>query len=112
MRRLGYQSYGTHGSDNGAMVSRELGLLNPKGFLGLHVLQLFSFPSGDPAEFEKLSPSDYAGLEHMQWFQSVGGYNAINARGRRPSPSASPTRRSASWPGASCSTRSATAPAS
>jgi hypothetical protein len=43
------------------------------------VLQLFSFPSGDPAEFEKLSPSDYAGLEHMQWFQSVGGYNAINA---------------------------------
>jgi pimeloyl-ACP methyl ester carboxylesterase len=79
MRRLGYESYGTHGSDNGAMVSRELGLLNPKGFLGLHVLQLFSFPSGDPAEFEKLSPSDYAGLEHMQWFQSVGGYNAINA---------------------------------
>ena len=79
MRRLGYTSYGTHGSDNGAMISRELGLLNPKGFLGLHVLQLFSFPSGDPAEFEKLSPSDYAGLEHMQWFQSVGGYNAINA---------------------------------
>lgn len=79
MRRLGYDSYGSHGSDGGAMVSRELGLLNPKGFLGLHVLQLFSFPSGDPAEFEKLSPKDYAGLEHMQWFQSVGGYNAINA---------------------------------
>ena len=56
MRRLGYDSYGSHGSDGGAMVSRELGLLNPKGFLGLHVLQLFSFPSGDPAEFEKLSP--------------------------------------------------------
>ena len=79
MRRLGYDSYGSHGSDGGAMVSRELGLLNPKGFLGLHVLQLFSFPSGDPAEFEKLQPKDYAGLEHMKWFQSVGGYNAINA---------------------------------
>jgi pimeloyl-ACP methyl ester carboxylesterase len=79
MKRLGYQTYGSHGSDGGAMVSRELGLLQPKGFLGLHVLQLFSFPSGDPAEFEKLSPKDYAGLEHMQWFQSVGGYNAINA---------------------------------
>ena len=79
MRRLGYDSYGIHGSDNGAMVARELGLLDPAGFLGLHVLQLFSFPSGDPAEFEKLEPQDYAGLEHMQWFQSVGGYNTMNS---------------------------------
>jgi pimeloyl-ACP methyl ester carboxylesterase len=79
MRRLGYDSYGVHGSDGGAMVSRELGLLNPPGFLGLHVLQLFSFPSGDPEEFATLEPKDYAALEHMKWFQSVGGYNAINA---------------------------------
>jgi pimeloyl-ACP methyl ester carboxylesterase len=79
MRRLGYQSYGIHGSDHGAMVARELGILNPEGFLGLHVLQLFSFPSGDPAEFERLEPQDYAGLEHMQWFQKVGGYNTMNA---------------------------------
>lgn len=79
MRRLGYDSYGVHGSDNGAMVARELGLLAPEGFLGLHVLQLFSFPSGDPAEFEKLEPADYAALEFMQWFQKVGGYNTMNA---------------------------------
>ncbi|UOQ90086.1 epoxide hydrolase [Agromyces endophyticus] len=79
MRRLGYAEYGIHGSDNGALVARDLGLLNPEGFLGLHVLQLFSFPSGDPAEFERLEPQDYAGLEHMQWFQSVGGYNTMNA---------------------------------
>lgn len=79
MHRLGYSEYGIHGSDNGALVARELGLANPEGFLGLHVLQLFSFPSGDPAEFEHLEPQDYAGLEHMQWFQSVGGYNTMNA---------------------------------
>lgn len=79
MRGLGYQRYGIHGSDNGALVARDLGLLEPEGFLGLHVLQLFSFPSGDPAEFERLEPQDYAGLEHMQWFQSVGGYNTMNA---------------------------------
>lgn len=79
MRRLGYDRYGVHGSDHGAMVARELGLLEPEGFLGLHVLQLFSFPSGDPSEFERLEPQDYAGLEHMQWFQSVGGYNTMNA---------------------------------
>ena len=79
MRRLGYTAYGVHGSDNGALIARELGLLEPEGFLGLHVLQLFSFPSGDPAEFERLEPQDQAGLEHMQWFQSVGGYNTMNA---------------------------------
>jgi len=79
MRRLGYDSYGIHGSDNGALVARDLGLQEPDGFLGLHVLQLFSFPSGDPTEFEQLTPQDYAGLEHMQWFQSVGGYNTMNS---------------------------------
>jgi epoxide hydrolase len=79
MRRLGYDSYGMHGSDNGAVVARELGLLAPEGFLGLHVLQLFSFPSGDPAEFERLEPADYPGLEHLKWFQKVGGYNTMNA---------------------------------
>jgi pimeloyl-ACP methyl ester carboxylesterase len=79
MRRLGYQSYGSHGSDAGAMVSRELGLLNPKGFLGMHVLQLFSFPTGDPTEFENLGPKDYAALEFMQWFQAHAGFSAISA---------------------------------
>lgn len=79
MHRLGYDEYGTHGSDGGAMVAREFGLAAPDGYLGSHVLQLFSFPSGDPAEFEKLEPKDYAALEHMKWFQSVGGYNAINS---------------------------------
>ena len=79
MHRLGYDEYFSHGSDGGAMVARELGLAAPDGYLGSHVLQLFSFPSGDQAEFEKLEPKDYAALEHMKWFQSVGGYNAINS---------------------------------
>jgi pimeloyl-ACP methyl ester carboxylesterase len=82
MRALGYESYGSHGSDAGAMISRELGLMQPDGFLGLHVLQLFSFPSGDPTEMEKLGPKDFAALEHLKWFQSVGGYNQMN--GTRP----------------------------
>jgi len=82
MRRLGYPSYGTHGSDGGAMVSRELAVLDPEGFLGAHVLQLFSFPSGDPAEFERFGPKEYAALEFLGWFQSVGGYNQMN--GTRP----------------------------
>jgi pimeloyl-ACP methyl ester carboxylesterase len=82
MRRLGYPSYGIHGSDGGALVGRELAVLDPDGFLGAHVLHLFSFPSGDPSEFEGFGPKEYAALEHMQWFQSVGGYNQMN--GTRP----------------------------
>jgi pimeloyl-ACP methyl ester carboxylesterase len=82
MRRLGYESYGTHGSDGGAMVSRELAVLNPEGFLGAHVLQLFSFPSGAEGEMESFGPKEYAALEFLGWFQSVGGYNGMN--GTRP----------------------------
>ncbi len=80
MRELGYTSYGAHGSDGGAMVSRELAMLDAPGFLGAHVLQLFSFPSGDPAEFERMGPSDYAALEFAGWFQTVNGYADLNAK--------------------------------
>ncbi|MFZ1287665.1 MAG: epoxide hydrolase [Candidatus Phosphoribacter sp.] len=79
MRGLGYSSYGAHGSDGGAMVSRELAILNPEGFLGAHVLQLFSFPSGDPAEFDRMTPADYAALEFAGWFNTVNGYAHMNA---------------------------------
>jgi pimeloyl-ACP methyl ester carboxylesterase len=79
MRGLGYSSYGAHGSDNGAVVARELAILSPEGFLGAHVLQLFSFPSGDPAEFERMTPEDHAALEFAGWFQTVNGYAQMNA---------------------------------
>src|SRR5262245_30106921 len=79
MRRLGYDSYGTHGSDGGALVSRELAILDPEGFRGAHVLQLFSFPSGAPGEMHRFGEKEYAALAHLQWFQSVGGYNTMNA---------------------------------
>ena len=82
MRRLGYESYGTHGSDAGTMIGRELAVLDPTGFLGAHLLQLFSFPSGAEGEMDGFGPKEFAALEHMQWFQSVGGYNTMN--GSRP----------------------------
>lgn len=79
MRGLGYDSYGVHGSDGGAMVGRELAVLDPEGFLGAHVLQLFSFPTGAPGEMDGFGPKEFAALGHMQWFQSVGAYNTMNA---------------------------------
>ena len=65
MRALGYPSYGAHGSDNGAIVARELAMLAPEGFLGAHVLQLFSFPSGDPAEFDRAVADLFARPERV-----------------------------------------------
>jgi len=82
MRRLGYDAYGIHGSDGGAMIARELAVTNPEGFLGAHVLHLFSFPAGAPGEMDGFGEKEYAALGHLQWFQSVGGYNQMN--GTRP----------------------------
>ncbi|AQA23602.1 alpha/beta hydrolase family protein [Rhodococcus sp. MTM3W5.2] len=70
MHRLGYQSYGAVGNDGGSMIAPEIGRLDPSNVVGVHVTQLFSFPSGDPSEFEGLSDADQAALEHLQWFHA------------------------------------------
>ena len=57
-------------------------MLDPEGFLGAHVLQLFSFPSGAEGEMNGFGAKEYAALPHLQWFMSVGGYNQMN--GTRP----------------------------
>ncbi|UMG92088.1 epoxide hydrolase family protein [Nocardioides sp. TF02-7] len=82
MRRLGYDAYGIHGSDAGALVAREMAVVEPAGFLGAHVLHLFAFPTGAPGEMDGFGEKEYAALGHLQWFQSVGGYNQMN--GTRP----------------------------
>ncbi len=77
MKRLGYTEYGAHGSDCGALVSRELGIQKPEGLRGIHVLQLFSFPSGDPAEMTDLSEEDRQKLQFLANFHERAGFNAI-----------------------------------
>jgi epoxide hydrolase len=79
MKRLGYTEYGSHGSDCGALVSRELGMQKPEGLRGIHVLQLFSFPSGDPAEMADLSVEDQRKLQFLANFQERAGFNAIQS---------------------------------
>ncbi|WP_089211341.1 epoxide hydrolase family protein [Streptosporangium subroseum] len=68
MRRLGYEKYGTAGNDGGSFVAPEMGRIDPEHVVGVHVTQIFSFPSGDPAEFEKITPEDQKALETLQWF--------------------------------------------
>jgi pimeloyl-ACP methyl ester carboxylesterase len=68
MSRLGYERYGAIGNDGGSMISPEIGRIDTDHVVGVHVTQLFSFPTGDPSEFEGMSEQDMAGLAHLQWF--------------------------------------------
>ena len=68
MRRLGYDRYGAHGNDAGAIVAPMQGRLDPDRVIGVHVNQIFSFPSGDPAEFEGLTQEELQYLQFLQKF--------------------------------------------
>jgi epoxide hydrolase len=73
MARLGYDRYGAHGNDAGSMISPEVGRQAPDHVVGVHVTQLFSFPSGDPAEFQDLTDEDLAALKFLEDFSAGGG---------------------------------------
>ncbi|MCR6487584.1 TIGR03086 family metal-binding protein [Amycolatopsis sp. OK19-0408] len=81
MSRLGYERYGAVGNDGGSMISPEIGRLAPEKVVGVHVTQLFSFPSGDPAELADLSEADQAGLAHLQWFyENMFSFNQLHSQ--------------------------------
>src|SRR5262249_4803907 len=67
MGRLGYQRYGAAGNDAGSMISPEVGRADPDHVIAVHVTQVFSFPSGDPAEFAGMSAPDRAATQKLQW---------------------------------------------
>ncbi|HET9286666.1 MAG TPA: epoxide hydrolase [Gaiella sp.] len=78
MARLGYERYGAHGNDGGSQISPEVGRYDSERVVGVHVTQVFSFPSGDPAELADLSDEDTAALAFLEQFTASGGL-AFNA---------------------------------
>jgi epoxide hydrolase len=82
MRRLGYARYGVHGNDAGAIIAPILGRIDPEHVIGVHVNQIFSFPSGDPAEFEGLPAADLEYLQFVEGFME----RAIHDSGQRAQP--------------------------
>ncbi|MBX9427591.1 MULTISPECIES: epoxide hydrolase family protein [Streptomyces] len=75
MARLGYGKYIAQGGDAGAVISLELGRIDPEHVLGVHVNMLMTFPSGDPAEFEGLDERDQARLGKLARFDAeLSGY--------------------------------------
>ncbi|MGH9186531.1 MAG: hypothetical protein ACRD0U_12065 [Acidimicrobiales bacterium] len=79
MRRLGYDRYGAQGGDLGSAIGRELGVLKPDGLLGVHLMQIFAFPSGDPAEMADLSEKDMVALQVLSGFQARAGYLGLHS---------------------------------
>jgi epoxide hydrolase len=80
MRRLGYERFGAHGNDAGALISPEVGRLAPENVVGVHVTQVFSFPSGDPAEFASLSEEDMGKVKFLESFwKSTGAFHALHS---------------------------------
>lgn len=81
MRRLGYDRYIAAGNDAGSMISPEVGRLAPEHVLGVHVTQVFSFPSGDPSELTDLTADEQAGLQRLQWFwENLGSFNMVHSQ--------------------------------
>ena len=68
MSDLGYIRYGAVGNDAGSMISPEMGRIDPEHLVGMHVTQIFSFPTGDPSELADLSQEEQRELETLQWF--------------------------------------------
>lgn len=80
MARLGYTHYGAHGNDVGSNVSPELGRADSEHVIGVHVTQIFSFPSGDPAEFARLSETDVQRAQELQTFwREQGAFNLLQS---------------------------------
>jgi pimeloyl-ACP methyl ester carboxylesterase len=80
MRRLGYERYGAAGNDGGSMLSPVLGRLDADHVAAVHVTQVFSFPSGDPAEFEGFGDEEYRRLAFLQRFMDEhSGFSKIQS---------------------------------
>ncbi|GAA4030662.1 hypothetical protein GCM10022247_64680 [Allokutzneria multivorans] len=82
MRGLGYERYGVHGNDAGAIIAPILGRIAEAEVIGVHVNQIFSFPSGDPAEFAGLAQAD---IEYLGFLQSFVAH-AIHDKAQQAQP--------------------------
>ncbi|MFI6290541.1 epoxide hydrolase family protein [Nonomuraea sp. NPDC050790] len=92
MSRLGYERYGAHGNDAGALVSPQLAAIAPEHVVGVHITGGVGMPTGDPAELDGLSPEDRAMIEHV-----AGMLSGTGGSGYAPYLAARPQTLSYGW---------------
>jgi epoxide hydrolase len=80
MRRLEYDRYGAQGMDWGSIISPEVGRFDGAHVIGVHVTEIFSFPSGNPAELEALTEQEKKQWQTFQWWiENKGAYNPLQS---------------------------------
>lgn len=76
MRRLGYERYGAQGGDLGALLSPELGHVDPEHVVGIHLnaatVGFIPWGQVDPSVLETLTDREKARLGLLQKFMSEG----------------------------------------
>jgi pimeloyl-ACP methyl ester carboxylesterase len=80
MGRLGYERYGAQGGGTGAIVSPQLGRIDPVHLVGVHVNSLVTFPSGQAGELDDLTDEDQKRMKLMQrWQNELSGYAILQS---------------------------------
>jgi epoxide hydrolase len=79
MRRLGYERYAVHGGDTGALISRELGLVDQERVVGLHVTQIFSASATTENADSSVEAEKRSVEAGYRYEYELGGYAAIQA---------------------------------
>ncbi len=80
MAELGYERYGAQGGDWGAIVTVQIGRLDPEHCAGIHLNMIMALPPEEPGELEA---REQERLAHAGEFQAEGtGYQAI--QGTKP----------------------------
>ena len=114
MDRLGYERYGAQGGDVGAGIVGMLAGLDSDHVAAVHtnsdplaVLGALDYLPEGAARLAGLSEADREAVEQTKAISEEGsGYLKLSRTVPRPSPTPSPTRRLASWPGSSRTSRS------
>jgi pimeloyl-ACP methyl ester carboxylesterase len=76
MSRLGYERYGAQGGDWGALITTQLGLLDPDHVCGIHL----NMPLGTPGGADDLTDQEKADLADLAAFQEKEtGYQRIQS---------------------------------
>jgi epoxide hydrolase len=84
MRRLGYERYGAQGGDVGAVVSPNVGRVDPDKVVGVHVnaatVGFMPFPPLEEGEFDELSDIEKARVDRIgQFMGDMSGYAQIQS---------------------------------
>jgi pimeloyl-ACP methyl ester carboxylesterase len=87
MRRLGYDRYGAQGGDEGAIISPDLGRVDPDHVAGVHVnaatIGFMPFPPLEESELAELSDADQARVARIAEFLD-DEYGYVQMQSTRP----------------------------